>query len=43
MPWTSLKKALDLDTNSPRSLTLTWKRRTDNALGEVYANTNKIP
>ena len=39
---TSLKKALDLDTNSKKP-NPEVEAADDNALGEVYANTNKIP
>ena len=38
----SLKKALDLDTNSKKP-NPDVEAADDNALGEVYANTNKIP
>jgi tetratricopeptide (TPR) repeat protein len=39
---TSLKKALDLDTNSKKP-NPEVEAADDNALGEVYANSNKIP
>jgi tetratricopeptide (TPR) repeat protein len=39
---TSLKKALDLDTNSKKP-NPEVEAAADNALGEVYASTNKIP